>query len=419
MWILLAAAALVASVRAGKRLYELTTVLNVVAAGLVLINLFSVFQYQARSRAAERAAFQESEAGFEGSLPDPDEVRRRPAGARSTLPDIYYFIFDTYGGEVGLQKAFGFDNTPFLRSLESRGFYVAHRSTANYPRTSLSLASSLNMEYLDFLTDRLGRDSEDGRALTRLIKYNRVGRFLQSIGYQYIQIGSWWEATSVSPIADRNVIYGGLSEFDKVLYETTVLRPLSEDEFRQREWKRVQFEFKAVERTTKLEGPKFVFAHFLLPHSPWVFARDGSYKTREEMRRHSRAENYIDQLLYTNSRVERMLDTLLSGPESSRPVILLQSDEGPYEGAPNAWRRISSTNLVRKFPNLNAYLLPGVGHSDLYPTITPVNSFRLVFRLYFGAALATLPDRNYVFRTTRYIYDFTDVTERVRALLSG
>ncbi len=424
LWVVLAVAVVIAAIRTKKRLFELTTILNVVAAGLVLINVVSVYQYQARSKAAERAAIKESAAGFEGHLPDTNEIRERAAavGDRGSRPDIYYIMLEEYGGEPGLRHVFGFDNSAFLRSLEQRGFYVAHQSTANYPRTSLSLASSLNMEYLDFLTATLGRNSNDVRPLTRLIRYNRVGLFLKSIGYRYIHIASWWEPTRVSPIADRNVlygVYGGLSEFDKVLYETTALPLLRRDEFRRREWKRVQFDFNAVEQTRRLKSPKFVFAHILVPHGPFVFKPNGRYKTLEDVNGETRSQNYIDQVRYANSRVLRMIDTLLRGRESARPVIVLQSDEGPFEGAPWAWKTISSTNLMRKFPILNAYYLPGQNHADLTPLITPVNSFRLVFRLYFGADLATLPDHNYVFRSVKHIYDFTDVTDQVRALLSG
>jgi hypothetical protein len=419
LWILLAGAALLVVVRTRRRLHELTSVLNVVAAGLVLLNVFSVVQYQIRSRATERAAIEQSQAGFQGHLPDPDQVLRRPpaVAGRNSRPDIYYVMLEEYGGERGLQEEFGYDNTAFLQALESRGMFVGYQTTANYPRTSLSLASSLNMEYLDFLTDELGKDSDDARPLTRLMEYNRVGRYLKSIGYRYIQIGSWWAPTRISPIADQNVVFGGLSEFDKVLYETTALQPIRRDEFRRREWKRVQFAFNAVERARTTKSPRFVFAHILVPHDPYVFYPDGRYKTREKAASMSKEQNYIQQLEYANSRVLRMVDTLLNGPESTRPVIVLQSDEGPYQGAPTAWGTIADTNLVRKFPILNAYYLPGAGHADLYPTITPVNSFRVVFRLYFGADLATLPDRNYVFRSLRRLYDFTEVTDRVRALV--
>ena len=41
---------------------------------------------------------------------------------------------------------------------------------------------------------------------------------------------------------------------------------------------------------------------------------------------------------------------------------------------------------------LNAYYLPGDGAKMLYPTITPVNSFRVVFNAYFGQEYPILPD---------------------------
>jgi hypothetical protein len=39
--------------------------------------------------------------------------------------------------------------------------------------------------------------------------------------------------------------------------------------------------------------------------------------------------------------------------------------------------------------------LPGVDHRALYPTMTPVNEFRMIFNLYFGSNLPLLPDRSY------------------------
>ena len=43
---------------------------------------------------------------------------------------------------------------------------------------------------------------------------------------------------------------------------------------------------------------------------------------------------------------------------------------------------------------LNAYYLPGDGSKKLYPSISPVNTFRVVFSHYFGADLDLLPDRH-------------------------
>jgi hypothetical protein len=41
---------------------------------------------------------------------------------------------------------------------------------------------------------------------------------------------------------------------------------------------------------------------------------------------------------------------------------------------------------------LNAYYFPG-GNDDLYPTITPVNTFRLIFNKYFDQDYPLLEDK--------------------------
>ena len=47
--------------------------------------------------------------------------------------------------------------------------------------------------------------------------------------------------------------------------------------------------------------------------------------------------------------------------------------------------------LLQKTGILNAYYLPGADPRVFYPTISPVNSFRVVFNTYFGASLPLLP----------------------------
>ncbi len=48
---------------------------------------------------------------------------------------------------------------------------------------------------------------------------------------------------------------------------------------------------------------------------------------------------------------------------------------------------LSIADLKQKFGILNAFYLPDVDNDILYPTITPVNTFRVVFNLYFEAIL--------------------------------
>jgi hypothetical protein len=71
--------------------------------------------------------------------------------------------------------------------------------------------------------------------------------------------------------------------------------------------------------------------------------------------------------------------------------------------------------LRNHFLILNAYYLPGMRHDRLYPSITPVNSFRLIFDLYFHAGLRLLPDEYFARR--REPYGFVNITKIMRGLL--
>lgn len=55
----------------------------------------------------------------------------------------------------------------------------------------------------------------------------------------------------------------------------------------------------------------------------------------------------------------------------------------------------------------------------LYPDITPVNTFRLLFDKYFGTTYGPLPDRIFAFPDYSHIYDFFEVTEAAREGDSG
>ena len=59
---------------------------------------------------------------------------------------------------------------------------------------------------------------------------------------------------------------------------------------------------------------------------------------------------------------------------------------------------------------LNAILLPSHGQESVYPTISPVNIFRLVFKRYFGADLELLQDKS-VWSTWQHPYRFIPFEE--------
>jgi hypothetical protein len=403
--VILAASVFVATKPKGN-LPSVTTALNVVAGGLVLLNVATIAYNEVNLRSTRSPAPVTSQA-----------LHRPPSGI---TPDIYYIVVEDYGGERTLRDGFGYDNAPFLNALEQRGFVVAHDSTANYPRTSLSLASSLNMQYLDAIA-RETNGAGPERRLVPLISSPLVVDLLKSAGYSYVHLGSWYTPTATTPRADVDVRFGAFSEFSSALLQTTAIWPLGAHigpfvdyfDVRRREYDRVRFQFRELEKLPSLKGPKFVFAHIISPHDPYVFDRQGRYVPESEQVGKKDKRQYVDQLSYLNTLMLRMVDGLLQGPPDRRPVIILQSDEGPFAGSPTRWKRYSARLLQQKFEILNAYFLPGQGGPSPYPSITPVNTFRLVLNRYFDAGLPLLPDRNYVFSSLKLLYTFQDVTASV------
>ena len=97
-------------------------------------------------------------------------------------------------------------------------------------------------------------------------------------------------------------------------------------------------------------------------------------------------KQYTDEIFYLNKRIEEVVDDILEN-SPTEPVIIIQGDHGSRSGY----------HLVEyETPGiLNAYYLPEYCRSGLYPTITPVNTFRMVFNSCLGADFDLLEDKIY------------------------
>lgn len=357
------------------------------------------------------------------------EQSQRITSLETRTPDIYYLIFDRYGNIETLKNSYNFDNSKFTTYLSQKGFYVADKSTSNYLKTGHSLASSLNMEYINFLADELGEDSTNLLPLYDMLQDYKVWRMLKERKYTFIHFGSWWKNTSFNPYADNNYNLYPLPEFSMLLYQTTAAYPVGSqllkfDQYKL-QWKRVYYEFEKLQEIPKIEQPTFVFAHILVPHNPFVFDRDGNYITHEDRAKKSQRDGYVDQVIFINKKIKELVDTLLADKNKrNHPIIIIQGDEGFFpkryskrqeEGFDDFdWTKATPQELKEKMSILNAYYFPGVDvNKVLYPTITPANSFRLVFNLYFNTNYDLMPDKNYIFSDDLHPYRFEEVTDKL------
>ena len=91
----------------------------------------------------------------------------------------------------------------------------------------LSMTSSLNMNYLDSLTDALATDTNNRAPLRALGKYNEARRFLDSMNYNTVSFttnfpASEWEDADY--FLTPNL--GGMNDFELMIMQTSFGRAL-------------------------------------------------------------------------------------------------------------------------------------------------------------------------------------------------
>jgi len=404
--------------KARRNLRNLTNVANVIASALVVMSLINIGAYEVHTRSPWREAL--STERKEANPADLEEA--------GMLPNIYYIILDGYGRADVLEEIYQHDNTDFLEYLTGKGFFVADRSRANYMQTTLSLASSLNLTYLDDSANRLDIESSDKTPLVRMIWDSRVVRLLKNHGYTIVAFSSGWFGTELRGADIYLAPRWHPDEFQSRLIGMTpvpvLVNQLGGPDSYALHRERILYTFEGLADVAELEGPIFVFAHIIAPHPPFVFGRHGEaidpeYRftmkdggqiiNRGRLSRDEYVHNYREQLIFTNSRIQEAVDGILS--ESTRPaIVILQGDHGP--GSMLDWESADNTYLKERFSILNAYYLPNGGHTDLYDEITPVNTFRVILNHCLGTDYELLEDESH-FSTYGRPYAFMDVTDEL------
>lgn len=345
-------------------------------------------------------------------------------------PDVYYIVLDGYPRGDFIEQYLGSSNFEFLKNLENRGLYVAHCSQSNYSDTRFSLASTLNMNYLDDGGD-IPEVIYPGSKLDNMIRNGKVQKNFSDLGYTIITFESgykWlgWESSDLhlSPAKERlfSVTIFGINDFEKLLLDTTAVKLLFDLPFlfnpnQMNRWleivnnprdshrERVLY---ALEKLPvipeEVAGPKFVYAHIIFPHPPFVFDSEGRQVLNSPS---DEITAYADQITYLDKRLLEIIDSLLekSDPE---PIIILQGDHG----ATIEYKELGIDPAYR-LGIFNAYYLPSsdnefdnlasTPNESMYPSISPVNTFRLIFDQYFNGDYDLLDDRSIVGRQSPYI----------------
>jgi len=390
-----------------RNLDSISQTFNIIGLALIILPVYQIALFETRSFSQEQVKNVE----FAG------EIDTSSLTSTMNYPDIYYIILDSYGREDALLELFNYDNSSFLSELRDVGFVVAGCSTSNYGKTVFSLASSLNMNYLDQLDSDTSLEMPNGDpnliAFRSLIKDSEVRRFLEAKGYTTVAFANGYHWTewddadyyfSYSESVANGDIFKDISapvnDFEALLIETSAgmlfydLFNITDIDFevddenekkitkdyarRKYQYDRVSYTLNILEGvSSSIESPKLIFVHLIPPHGPFVFAADGGFISNQK----DINPGYLDQITFLNKSILAIIGNILQSSEL-QPVIIIQGDHGPPE-----------TNFgPSRLAIFNAYYLPEEGDKNLYESITPVNSFRVILDHYFGTNYGLLDD---------------------------
>src|SRR4030095_8605072 len=323
-------------------------------------------------------------------------------------PDIFFIVFDEYMSSAGLSKYFSFNNSVVDSLFTSTGFYISEGSKSNYNMTPLSLASTLNFNYLDLEK----RDSfVSHKIFLKAIKSfedNRLSSFLAEQGYDIIDYGCfalkgaelhvkpYFESLPADMINNQTIIFRikrDIGWFFSIRNIFTGQYRIPSSYRRNKEYHLYRNSFNAGNVLNELRRsgsrPKFVYAHLMLPHDPYFLDSAGKLVSDESilLGRINKENAYLDQLRYSNKLLSKIIEAAATKTARER-VVVIEGDHG-------YGRHDDPKFEDREFRNLNTYYFSDHDYSSLYPSISPVNTFRVILNKYFCYNFPLLKDSSF------------------------
>lgn len=378
--------------RKRKDVNKITALLNIIFAVLIVIDL-TLIAYKYLSPGDENDISRNNPPLNIDIKPVPDSLK----------PDIYFIVFDEYASSLSLKKYFNFDNHALDTMMENNRFYIAKKSRSNYNATPLSVSSTFNIQYFREKFEGVLTGAKILQQGFYTLNLSFIPKFLKANGYQVYHYGLDPDNTNLAPVKFSDKVckkiffihtFPGRIERD-ILWNFKILLSSKEQLAL---WRRVSnsgvekyrqevmnnFHHLIDEMNKPFGKAKFVYAHMLLPHSPFILDRNGNIV--DQSKKESQVSGgYIEQVLYTNKLIEQIVH--LSTKSGGRPrVVIIEGDHGFRGDTP-----VPNTRETY-FMNLSTFYFSDGDYRLLYDSISPVNTFRVVLNKYFKTNLPLLKD---------------------------
>lgn len=252
--------------------------------------------------------------------------------------NVYYYIFDEYGGYENLKYYYNYDNSDFYDYLIKEGFSVSKNT---YNRDGILTRDIVpNILNLDYVTDVNKLEKQCLDYLNQPVLY----RFYEEMGYKinminhdnYLLANGCNELSEYKGSARKNetremlekILENSAFDFIDLKIRRQFKHTINDDKV-----ENIQVVIEDLKNAYKYakDQPTFTIGYIQLPHNPFIFKSDGSISSDKLYNQWNKKEKYIEQLKYTNSLIKEIVENIKKN--DPKATIVIQSDHGaryPY-----------------------------------------------------------------------------------------
>lgn len=305
--------------------------------------------------------------------------------------DIYFIVLDEYISPNTFRNYYQYDNENFFSFLSSSNFHLVRFPYSNYAWTIPSLSSMLSLNYHKNWVDK----KEFPQIAHYLLQNNITMKLLESEGYSIHNIPSIYWLPNKFKKTKKDFLFRAKSYGPVLSIMRATPFALMAREFQRREQKKhIENQLLRIQEIIELpQKKKFVFAHFLCPHRPIVFDREGKYINGSAAASAEKDKNhtyYLDQAYFISQSIQKLVDNILE-KSTIPPLIVLMSDHGKFPiGVSGKGKQTLPMDILSwRFSNFIALHLPQIP-SEIPEVLTPINVFRMILSDYYGYNLPQL-----------------------------
>lgn len=317
-------------------------------------------------------------------------------------PDIYFLLFDGYPGFTSLKDSFNFTNERLNTYFTEHSFKVLP-VFSNYDYTYFSMSSMFNLQYVYDDYENMNLKQRDFQK--RGVEINRGAIFpiFKSMGYTIKNL-SIFEIDDKPALSNENsfLLAHAILLTDKIFHKRLVRDIGDRLEKIIPFWRSTGFyqhdiENKLAEELLlktakeKIDKPKYVYAHFMMPHGPYYFDSAGNKNPYEKISHFTMWKDkalFVSYIEYVNKKIFNMTDTIIS--HNPNAIVIVMGDHG--------FRSYKFDKVYQplRFDNLCAVRFPNNGHKEVRSKWSNVNLYRYLFNCQFGQSMPYLADSSIV-----------------------